>query len=79
MNMMSKAKFRKQPYEEIKVGDRVRLYRRRRRVGEKDNIPTYSKQTYEVTKIENDSLMQDKLYYLIVINPTEPGFKIVKL
>ena len=63
MNMMTKAKFRKQPYEEIKVGDRVRLYRRRRRVGEKENIPIFSKQTYEVIKIDNNE-NAGRLFYL---------------
>jgi hypothetical protein len=62
MNMMSKAKFRKQPYQEINVNDRVRLYRRRRRVGEKESVLTYSKQTYEVVKIDNTDA--GKLYYL---------------
>ena len=62
-NMMSKAKFRKKPYEEIKVGDRVRLYRRRKHLNEKENVPIYSKQTYEVIKID-DNKDAGKLYYL---------------
>ena len=62
MNMMAKAKFRNKPYEEIQIGDKVRLYRRRRRVGEKENIPIFSRQTYEVIKIDNTDA--GKLYYL---------------
>ena len=63
MNIQTQAKFRKKPYEEIKVNDKVRLYRRRRRVGEKENIPIYSRQTYEVVKIDNNP-DAGKLYYL---------------
>jgi hypothetical protein len=63
MTMMSHGKFRKKPYEEIKLGDRVRLYRRRRRVGEKENIPIYSRQTYEIIKIDNNE-NAGKLFYL---------------
>ena len=63
MNMMHNAKHRKKPYEEIKVNDKVRLYRRRRRVGEKENIPIYSRQTYEVIKIDNNP-DAGKLYFL---------------
>jgi len=62
MNMMAKAKFRNKPYEEIQIGDKVRLYRRRRRVGEKENIPIFSRQTYEVIKIDNTDA--GKLYYI---------------
>ena len=35
MNIQTKAKLRKQPYREIKLGDKVRLYRRRRHLNEK--------------------------------------------
>jgi len=63
MNIQIQAKYRKKPYEEIKVGDKVRLYRRRRRVGEKENILVFSKQTYEIIKIDNNP-DAGKLYYL---------------
>jgi hypothetical protein len=39
-HMQLRAKHRKQPYEEIKVGDKVRLYRRRRHLSEKENVPS---------------------------------------
>ena len=63
MSMQLKAKYNKQPYEEVKIGDRVRLYRRRRRVGEKENIPIWSRVSYEVTKID-DNPDAGKLYYV---------------
>ena len=63
MSMQLKAKYKKQPYEEVKIGDRVRLYRRRRRVGEKENIPIWSRVSYEVTKID-DNPDAGKLYYV---------------
>lgn len=63
MSMQLKAKHKKQPYEVVKVGDRVRLYRGRRRVGEKENIPIWSRVTYEVTKIDDDP-DAGKLYYV---------------
>jgi hypothetical protein len=62
MNMMTKAKFRKKPYEEIKVGDRVKLYRRRKHLNEKENVPIWSRVAYEIIKSENTDA--GKLYYL---------------
>jgi len=62
MNLESQRKHNKQ-YDNINLGDKVRLYRKRKRVGEKEDIPTYSKQTYEVVKIDNNP-DAGKLYYL---------------
>jgi hypothetical protein len=62
MNLESQRKHNKQ-YDNISLGDKVRLYRKRKRVGEKEDIPTYSKQTYEVVKIDN-SPDAGKLYHL---------------
>ena len=52
MSMQLRAKHRKRPYEEIKVGDKVRLYRRRRHLSEKENVPIWSRVAYEVVKID---------------------------
>jgi hypothetical protein len=62
MNLQLQKKHNKQ-YDNISLGDKVRLYRKRKRVGEKEDIPTYSKQTYEVVKIENHP-EAGTLYYL---------------
>ena len=63
MSMMSKAKFRKKPYEEIKLGDRVRVFRKRKHLSEKESVLTYSKQTHEIVRIENNP-DAGKLYYV---------------
>jgi len=62
MNLESQRKHNKQ-YDKTNIHDRVRLYRRRRRIGEKEDVPIYSKQTYEVVKID-DNENAGKLYYL---------------
>jgi hypothetical protein len=62
-HMQLRAKHRKQPYEEIKVGDKVRLYRRRRHLSEKENVPIWSRVAYEVVKID-DNPNAGKLYYV---------------
>ena len=62
MNMMHNAKFRKKPYEDIKVGDRVRVYRKRKHLSEKEEVKIWSKVTYEVVKIDNTDT--GKLYYV---------------
>ena len=63
MNMMTQAKHRTKPYEEIKVGDKVRVFRKRKHLSEKESTLIYSKQTYEVIKIDNDE-NAGKLYHV---------------
>jgi len=62
MSMMTKAKFRKTPYDEIKVNDKVRVFRKRKHLSEKENVPIWSRVAYEVIKIENTDA--GKLYYV---------------
>ena len=62
INLESQRKHNKQ-YDKINIHDRVRLSRRRRRIGEKEDVPIYIKQTYEVVKID-DNENAGKLYYL---------------
>jgi hypothetical protein len=52
-HMESRAK-REKPYEEIKVGDRVRLYRKRKHLSEKEAVPVWSKVAFEVVKIDDN-------------------------
>ena len=63
MNIQTKAKRRKKPYDEIKLGDKVRIYRRRRHLNEKENVPIWSRVAYEVVKID-DNADAGKLYYI---------------
>ena len=63
MSMQLRAKHRKHPYEEIKVGDKVRLYRRRRHLSEKESVPIWSRVAYEVVKVD-DNPDAGKLYYV---------------
>ena len=63
MNMQTKAKLRKRPYENIKVGDKVRLFRKRKHLNEKESVPVWSRVAYEVVKID-DNEDAGKLYYL---------------
>jgi hypothetical protein len=69
MNLQLQKKHNKQ-YDNISLGDKVRLYRKRKRVGEKEDIPIWSKATYEVVKIE-DHPEAGTLYYL-ANRPTVP-------
>ena len=62
MNLQLQKKHNKQ-YDNISLGDKVRLYRKRKRVGEKEDIPIWSKATYEVVKIE-DHPEAGTIYYL---------------
>jgi hypothetical protein len=62
MNLQLQKKHNKQ-YDNINLGDKVRLFRKRKHLNEKEDTPTYSKQTYEVVKIE-DHPEAGKLYYL---------------
>ena len=62
MNLQLQKKHNKQ-YDNINLGDKVRLYRKRKRVGEKEDIPIWSKATYEVVKVEEHP-NAGRLYYL---------------
>ena len=62
MNLQLQKKHNK-TYDNINLHDKVRLFRKRKRVGEKEDIPLWSKTTYEVVKIE-DNPDTGKLYYL---------------
>ena len=61
-NMEKHAKHEKH-YEEIKVGDRVRTFRKRKRVGEKEEVLKWNKNAVEVLRIEDDPVA-GKLFYL---------------
>jgi len=50
-------------YEEVKVGDKIRVFRRRKHLSEKENVPQWSKVAYEVQKID-DNPNAGKLYYI---------------
>ena len=62
MNLQSQRKHNKQ-YDKINIHDKVKLYRRRKHLNEKEEVPIYSKQAYEVVKIE-DHPDAGKLYHL---------------
>jgi hypothetical protein len=61
-NMEKHAKHEKH-YEEIKVGDRVRTFRKRKRVGEKEEVLKWNKNAVEVLRVEDDPVA-GKLFYL---------------
>lgn len=61
-SMESRAKHEK-TYEEIKVGDKVRVYRKRKHLSEKEAVPVWSKVSFEVVKIDDD-INAGKLYYV---------------
>jgi transposase InsO family protein len=62
MNALTQTKHNK-AYPPVKVGDRVRLFRRRKHLSEKEEVPIWSKVAYEVVKVE-DNPDAGKLYYL---------------
>jgi hypothetical protein len=49
-------------YPEIKVGDYVKIYTKKKTQNAKENVSSWSDETYEVTKIETS--MNQKYYYL---------------
>jgi hypothetical protein len=61
MNMEHHAKHERR-YGEIKVGDRVRLFRKRTRLGEKEEVPVWSKNAVEVLRIETDPVAGQLFY-----------------
>ena len=62
MNLQLQKKHNKQ-YDIINLHDKVRLFRKRKHLSEKEEVPIWSKATYEVVKIE-DNKDAGKLYYL---------------
>ena len=63
LNMLKHAVHQKD-YNTIKVGDKVRVYRKKMRLSEKEGMfPLWSKQTFEVIKID-DNPDAGRLYYL---------------
>jgi hypothetical protein len=50
-------------YEPIQVGDKVRVFRKRKRVGEKEDVLKWSKNAFEVVRIEKDPVAGN-LFYL---------------
>jgi hypothetical protein len=62
LNMESHAKHEKD-HKEIKVGDRVKIFRKRKRVGEKEQVLKYSRNAFEVLRIDKDPVAGN-LYYL---------------
>ena len=62
MNLQLQNKHNK-VYEKINLHDKVRLFRKRKHLNEKEDVPIWSKATYEVVKIE-DHPDAGKLYYL---------------
>ena len=62
MNLQLQKKHNKQ-YDISNLHDKVRLFRKRKHLSEKEEVPIYSKQTYEVVKIE-DNKDAGKLYFL---------------
>jgi len=50
-------------YEEINVGDRVRRFRKRKRVGEKEEVLKWNKNAIEVLRVEDDPVA-GKVFYL---------------
>ena len=69
MNLQLQKKHNKQ-YDLVNLHDRVRVFRKRKRLNEKEDVPIWSKATYEVVKIE-DHPEAGKLYYL-ENNPEKP-------
>ena len=62
MNLQLHKKHNKQ-YDKINLNDRVRLFRKRKHLSEKEDTPIWSKATYEVVKIDEHP-HAGKLYYL---------------
>ena len=50
-------------YDKINLHDKVKLFRKRKHLSEKEDVPIWSKATYEVVKVE-DHPEAGKLYYL---------------
>jgi hypothetical protein len=61
-NTRSQAKHNKD-YPTIQVGDKVRLFRKRKHLSEKEEVPIWSKVPYDVVRIDNNP-HAGKLYYL---------------
>ena len=61
-NTRSQATHNKE-YPPIQVGDKVRLFRKRKHLSEKEEVPIWSKVSYGVVKIDNNP-HAGKLYYL---------------
>jgi hypothetical protein len=62
MNLQLQKKHNKQ-YDNINLGDKVRLFRKRKHLNEKEDTPIWSKATYEVVKVE-DHPDAGRIYYL---------------
>ena len=62
MNTRLQSKHNKD-YPTIQVNDKVRLFRKRKHLSEKEDTPIWSKATYDVVKIDNNP-HAGKLYYL---------------
>jgi len=61
MSMENKAEHEKK-YEEIKVGDRVKVFRQRKHLSEKENVLVWSRNTYEVVSVERDPVAGSRFY-----------------
>jgi len=61
-NTRSQATHNKE-YPAIQVGDKVRLFRKRKHLSEKEEVPIWSKVSYDVVRIDNNP-HAGKLYYL---------------
>jgi hypothetical protein len=61
-NTRSQATHNKE-YTVIQVGDKVRLFRKRKHLSEKEEVPIWSKVSYDVVRIDNNP-HAGKLYYL---------------
>jgi transposase InsO family protein len=62
MNMEDRAK-REKRYDDIQVGDKVRVFRKRKHLSEKESTLLWSKVAYEVVKVD-DNPNAGKLYYI---------------
>ena len=62
MHMEQRAKHERD-YGPIQVGDKVRVFRKRKRVGEKEEVLKWSKNTFEVVRIDKDPVAGN-LFYL---------------
>lgn len=62
MRMEERAKHERH-YEPIQVGDKVRVFRKRKRVGEKEDVLKWSKNAFEVVRVEKDPVAGN-LFYL---------------
>ena len=59
-------------YDKINLHDKVRLFRKRKHLSEKEDVPIWSEATYEVVKVEDQP---DAGKFVLSKQPEKPGLR----